>query len=123
MGVVRLRCRVARHPCDRCWTVAAKRGRTVRFEVDVCDPAKESCQLTLDLNIRPLQDGEGQIIRLLLEARDITERKQVEREVERKTEERRVLYEQRPDQLIILVNKLSHAFFPSRFEHAPNLAR
>lgn len=72
----------------------AARGRTVRFEVDVCDPAKESCQLTLDLNIRPLQDGEGQIIRLLLEARDITERKQVEREVERKTEERRVLYEQ-----------------------------
>ncbi len=69
-------------------------GRTVRYEVDVCDPATENGQLSLDLNIRPLHDGEGQVIRLLLEARDITERKQVEREVERKTEERRVLYEQ-----------------------------
>ncbi|WP_166827046.1 ATP-binding protein [Thalassoroseus pseudoceratinae] len=72
----------------------ASGGRQVRYEADVCNPAKEKSQLTLDLSIRPLRDSDGQIVRLLLEARDITERKQAEREVERKTEERRVLYEQ-----------------------------
>lgn len=69
-------------------------GKAIRYETEIGNAAQTKCPTTLDLSLKPLRDESGQTVSVLVEGRDITERKNAEREVERKTEEHRVLYEQ-----------------------------
>ena len=69
-------------------------GEVLRYETEIAQGSQLECRTTLDLSLKPLRDESGTVVSVLVEARDITERKKAEREVERKTEEHRVLYEQ-----------------------------
>ena len=51
-------------------------GEGVRFEVNI--PQKEEAYLTFDFSIRPIRDERGNIVFILPEGRDITERKVAE---------------------------------------------
>ncbi len=91
----------------KCWQVSrevnirlrrairqAASGRVIRYESDLSRVDSGQGLITIDLTLKPLADESGQVVSLLVEGRDITERKKAQREVERKTEERRILYEQ-----------------------------
>ena len=81
-----------------CWLRRAIRqaaaGEVIRYETEVYGACRGQQIITIDLTLKPLRDKTGDVVSLLVEGRDITERKNAEREVERKTEERRILYEQ-----------------------------
>ena len=69
-------------------------GEVTRYETEVYGAANGQEIITIDLTLKPLRGEAGEVVSILAEGRDITERKNAEREVERKTEERRILYEQ-----------------------------
>ncbi|MCA9072753.1 MAG: PAS domain-containing sensor histidine kinase, partial [Planctomycetaceae bacterium] len=69
-------------------------GEVVCYETEIAKGSKNECPTSLDLSLKPLRDPTGTVVSVLVEGRDITERKKVQREVERKTEEHRALYEQ-----------------------------
>jgi PAS domain S-box-containing protein len=54
----------------------AARGQFVRFEV--CAPDANGTFTTFDISIKPILDEVGQVVLLIVEGRDISERKQVE---------------------------------------------
>lgn len=71
----------------------AAKGKLVRYEVEMISSSGYS--ITVELTIRPVQNDEGQVIYLIPEARDITDKKEVHeqlislnRELEQKIEQR-----------------------------------
>lgn len=77
----------------RCWTISpttqqqlkqaiaqAAAGHVVRYEVDVLAP--DDTIVPVDFSIKPLKDETGHIELLIAEGRDLTERKQVEQELQ-----------------------------------------
>jgi PAS domain S-box-containing protein len=55
----------------------AVRGQVVRYEVTLPDP-KGNSTMTTDFSLKPVFDEAGQVVMLIAEGRDITERKQAE---------------------------------------------
>jgi PAS domain S-box-containing protein len=68
-------------------------GRFVRYEADVYGAGGGKKLVSIDFTIKPLRDQRGRVVRLLAEGRDITERKEAERETKRETDERQASYE------------------------------
>ncbi len=61
----------------------AAAGQFVRREIDIRGFGDR--RLALDFSLKPLTDSEGRVVQLLAEGRDITERKQAERELAKRT--------------------------------------
>lgn len=60
---------------------AAGRGEFVRYEVAVQGANQQ--MLTIDFSLRPVLDDQGQVVLLIPEGRDITQRKRMEEELQR----------------------------------------
>lgn len=65
----------------------AREGEFVRRDVEVFGQAAGEETITVDFSLLPIKDQNGKIVFLLPEGRNITEKKRVEREIERKNEE------------------------------------
>ncbi len=66
----------------------AANGKYVRYEVEVAGKNNET--LTVDFSLQPVKDEKGNVILLIPEAKDITERKNIERAL--KTSEKQLKY-------------------------------
>ena len=62
----------------------AAKGEFIRYDVDVVGEGGKV--ITIDFSITPIFDDEGQVIYLVPEGRDISERKELEEEIEKKTQ-------------------------------------
>ncbi|MBD1872806.1 PAS domain S-box protein [Nodosilinea sp. FACHB-131] len=60
---------------------AAGRGEFVRYEVTIQGANQQ--MMTIDFSLRPVLDDQGQVVLLIPEGRDITQRKHMEEELER----------------------------------------
>ena len=60
---------------------AANRGEFVRYEVSVQGANQQ--MITIDFSLRPVFDDQGQVVLLIPEGRDLTQRKQMEEELQR----------------------------------------
>jgi len=60
----------------------ASSGQEVRFEATILSP--DNTPLTIDFSIKPIRDDSGKVVLLVPEGYDITERKNLEREVQRR---------------------------------------
>jgi PAS domain S-box-containing protein len=69
-------------------------GEFMRFEVEFFVPGKERELLTTDITLKPIRDAQHEVAFVVLEGRDITERKRAEAEVARKNAELQALYDQ-----------------------------
>jgi PAS domain S-box-containing protein len=69
----------------RDWIDRAASGEYVEFEADLVRPNGDP--YTIEGVFRPVTDDDGEVVSLLISDRDVTERKQRERELERRTEE------------------------------------
>ena len=77
------------------WAVAeAATGNLARLELESHGFGKRT--LTLDLSLKPVTNRKGQVVLLNAEARDITERKQAERELAERTAYLKALVENSP---------------------------
>ena len=63
----------------------AAAGQFVRYEVNV--QGKDDRVMTIDFSLNPIKDETGQVVLLLPEGRDITERRRTETELHRRTRE------------------------------------
>ncbi|NET57075.1 MAG: PAS domain S-box protein [Symploca sp. SIO2E6] len=72
---------------------AAAKGELVLFEVDI--PAGETIS-TIDFSLKPVLDDQGQIVLLICESRDITERKQAEEKLKASQQRLSLLVQQTP---------------------------
>src|SRR5439155_24053005 len=69
-------------------------GEFMRFEVEFFVPGKEMELLTTDITLKPIRDAQNEVAFVVLEGRDITERKRAEAEIARKNAELQTLYDQ-----------------------------
>jgi PAS domain S-box-containing protein len=65
----------------------AAHGEFVRYDVDIIRRASGKEIITIDFNIKPVQDRDGAVQFLICEGRDVTEQRHLEREVARQREE------------------------------------
>ena len=72
--------------------VLAAKGEFVRFEAT--HPATDGTLHYVDFSLKPVTDDEGNVIYLIPEGRDITDRKKIEDELHRKNEDLYAAYEQ-----------------------------
>jgi PAS domain S-box-containing protein len=64
----------ARTACE-----AAKSGRIVRQELELQNTSGQ--RILMDFSVKPIRDGEGQVVQLLVEGRDVTARRRAESEL------------------------------------------
>ena len=69
-------------------------GEFMRFEVEFFVPGRETELLTTDITLKPIRNAWGEVAFVVLEGRDITERKRAEEEIARKNAKLQELYEQ-----------------------------
>lgn len=69
-------------------------GEFLRFEAQFFATGQELELLTTDITLKPIRDAQNEVAFVVLEGRDITERKRAEAEVARKNAELQVLYDQ-----------------------------
>lgn len=62
----------------------AARGEFVRFDIDIRGP--DGTIITVDGNLNPIKDRDGQVMFMTVEARDVTEHRRLEKEVARQRE-------------------------------------
>ncbi|HEV2147345.1 MAG TPA: ATP-binding protein [Longimicrobiaceae bacterium] len=67
--------------------VRAARGEFIRYDVEVYGGAAGSETIVIDFSMIPVRDTEGEVVFLLPEGRNITEKKRAEAEVARKNQE------------------------------------
>lgn len=67
--------------------VRAAAGEFVRYDVDIIGRASGSEIITIDFDIAPVRDRNGNVRFLICEGRDVTEQRRLEREVRRQREE------------------------------------
>ncbi|RZH66501.1 PAS domain-containing sensor histidine kinase [Natrinema altunense] len=82
------------------WTDRAAAGEYVNFEVDLTRP--NGAGYTLDGVFRPVTNDEGDVVSIVVSARDITERKKRERELEESEQRYRTLAEHFPNGVVTL---------------------
>ena len=75
----------------RKWIKRAAAGEYVDFEADLTRPSGE--QYTLDGVFRPVMDDDGDVVSIIVSDRDVTERKQRERELQENEERLRLALE------------------------------
>src|SRR5438876_2631614 len=69
-------------------------GEFKRFELEFTIPWRELEWMIMDFTLKPLRNAQGDVAFVLLESRDITQRKRAEEDVARKNTELQALYEQ-----------------------------
>jgi PAS domain S-box-containing protein len=69
-------------------------GEFMRFEAEFFAPGNEQELLTTDITLKPIRDAQNEVAFVVLEGRDISERKRAEAEVARKNAELQALYDQ-----------------------------
>lgn len=67
-------------------------GTFVRYEAEMWAAAAGQGVVTVDFSIRPVKDGDGRVVFLVAEARDITERRLAQAELARRNAELETLY-------------------------------
>jgi PAS domain S-box-containing protein len=77
----------------------AARGRTVRFEAE--HPTKDGGTITVDFSLKPVKNEAGQVILLLPESRDITERKDAEHALAVSEERYATVFRNSPDAITL----------------------
>ncbi|WP_437666318.1 ATP-binding protein [Sorangium sp. So ce1182] len=65
----------------------AARGEFVRYDVEIIGGKEGHEIITIDFNINPVKDRQGNVVFLIAEGRDVTEQRRLEREVERHRDE------------------------------------
>lgn len=75
----------------------AEKGEMVRLETEVMGTAGPA---TVDMSVKPVKNDDGQVIYLLAEARDITERKQAEQAIAEREARMRAIVETAPDGIV-----------------------
>lgn len=69
-------------------------GEFMRFEAEFFAPGNEQELFTTDITLKPIRDAQNEVAFVVLEGRDISERKRAEAEVARKNAELQALYDQ-----------------------------
>ncbi len=69
-------------------------GELMRFEAQFFIPGNDQQLVTTDITLKPIRDARNEVAFVVLEGRDITERKRAEAEVARKNAELQELYDQ-----------------------------
>ncbi len=69
-------------------------GEFMRFEAEFFVRGNEGELVTTDITLKPIRDARNEVAFVVLEGRDITERKQAEAEIVRKNAELQTLYDQ-----------------------------
>ena len=82
------------------WTNRAANGEYVDFEADLTRPDGE--RYTLDGTFRPVTDENGEVISVIVSDRDITERREYERQLEQSEQRYRTLAESFPNGIVTL---------------------
>ncbi len=82
------------------WTERAAAGDYVDFETDLTRPDGE--EYTLEGFFRPVKNDEGEVVSIVVSDRDITERKERERELEESERRYRALAEHFPNGIVTL---------------------
>lgn len=80
--------------------IAAARGEISRFEVAFTN--SDGQELDIDYTIKPVRDDTGEVVLLIPEGRDITERKRAERELLEKEAHTRAIVDTAPDGIITI---------------------
>ncbi|MCA9800972.1 MAG: PAS domain S-box protein [Cyanobacteria bacterium HKST-UBA02] len=75
----------------------AEKGEMVRLETEVMGTAGPA---TVDMSVKPVKNDDGQVIYLLAEARDITERKKAEQAIAEREARMRAIVETAPDGIV-----------------------
>ncbi len=66
-------------------------GEFMRFEAEFFAPDNEQERFTTDITLKPIHDAQQQVVNVVLEGRDISDRKRAEAEVARQTAELQAL--------------------------------
>ncbi|NHN46291.1 PAS domain S-box protein [Halostella sp. JP-L12] len=85
------------------WTMRAAAGEYVEFEADLTRPDGE--RYTLNGVFRPVTDDDGEVVSILVSDRDVSERKERERELEESEQRYRALIEHFPNGAVALVDE------------------
>ena len=72
---------------QRDFVVRARQGEFVRCDVEIYGRAAGEETIVIDFSLRPVKDQDGEIVFLLPEGRNITEKRRAEAEIARKNEE------------------------------------
>lgn len=65
----------------------ASRGEFVRYDAEIIGGKEGKESITIDFNINPVKDRQGNVVFLVAEGRDVTEQRRLEREVARHRDE------------------------------------
>ena len=87
----------------RGWTERAAAGEYVDFEADLTRPDGE--QYTLEGFFRPVTNDDGEVVSIVVSDRDVTERKQRERELKKAEQRYETLVEYFPNGAVALVDQ------------------
>lgn len=98
----------------------AATGEFVRFEVTNQD--REGNIHYIDFSLKPITDSSGQVVQLIPEGRDITERKQMEQMLQLREWEFRTLVEHSPDLIVRYNTDLSRIYVNPAWERSSGLS-
>ncbi|WP_437490218.1 ATP-binding protein [Sorangium sp. So ce1014] len=65
----------------------AARGEFVRYDVEILGGSEGEEIITIDFNLKPVKDRQGNVVFMIAEGRDVTEQRRLEREVARHRDE------------------------------------
>lgn len=100
--------------------VEAAQGHTVRYEVEMV--GGDGSSTTLDLSIKPVKDESGQVVLLIPEGRNLTDRKTLERELATRQARFDAFFTAAPASLFILDNQLRFVQVNHRFAEVTGLS-
>jgi hypothetical protein len=97
----------------------AAKGEFVRYEVDVL--GAEDRVATIDFSLKPVKDEEGNVVLLIPEGRDISDRKRAEEELRRREQHFRTLAENSPDIVARFDRDFRHLYISPAIERATGI--
>ena len=95
---------------------SARQGRFVRYEVDVKGAKERDRVATIDFSLKPVRDETGEVVLLIPEGRDITQRKRIEEELLKSEERWQLVLKGNNDGMWDLNLKTNQVFRSSRYK-------
>ncbi|NJM88336.1 MAG: PAS domain S-box protein, partial [Hydrococcus sp. RU_2_2] len=98
----------------------AAQGEFVRYEVEIWGAEDEIA--TIDFSLKPVRDEKGNVVLLIPEGRDISERKQLEDRLSRREREMCTMVHNLPDIIFRLDRQLRHTYVSPRVQQVSGIA-